>query len=123
MSRDASLLQQRQELIRQIEQLGPMRKGSVTQQMLPYKKKDGSVAHRGPYFTYTFKKGGKTRGRHLRGLEEAELYRAQIDRFRSFQDLSHRLVETSQAGADAEADARRGKKTGSSLFLPPIEGG
>ena len=110
MSRDASLPQQRQELIRRIEQLGPMRKGSVTQQMLPYKKTDGSRASRGPYFTYTFKQEGKTKGRHLRDEQEAELYRRQIDHFRSFQELSRRFVETSQALADVDANASGGKK-------------
>lgn len=53
--------------------------------------------------------GEKTKGRHLRGEKEARLYRQQIDRFRSFQDLSRRLVETGQALADAEAETRRNK--------------
>jgi hypothetical protein len=113
MSRDDSLLKMRQELIRQIDKLGPMRKGSVTEQMLPYKKKDGSVGRKGPYFTYTFKMGEKTKGRHLHDEKEARLYRQQIDRFRSFQNLSRRLVETGQALADAEAEMRRGKKNSS----------
>jgi hypothetical protein len=110
MSNDNSLLQQRQELIEQIERLGPMRKGSVTEQMLPYKRKDGSQGNRGPYFTYTFKQGNKTKGKHLADEQEAQLYREQIDRFRDYQELSSRFVETSQALADAEAQARRGKK-------------
>ena len=110
MSRDSSLLQRRQELLRRLEQLGPMRKGSVAHRMLPYRKADGSRASRGPYFTYTFKQAGKTKGRHLRDEQEAELYRRQIERFRSFQELSNRLVETGQALADLEAEASRGRK-------------
>lgn len=110
MSCNDSLPKTRQKLIQQIDLIGTMRKGSVTEQMLPYKKKDGSVARRGPYFTYTFKEGAKTKGRHLRDQEEAQLYQGQIERYRTFQDLARRLVETSQAMADAEADGRRCKK-------------
>ena len=110
MSSDDSLLQQRQELIEQIDRLAPIRKGSVTEQMLPYKRNDGSKGTRGPYYTYTFKQGNKTKGKHLADEQEAQLYREQIGRFRDYQELSSRFVETSQALADAEADARRGKK-------------
>ena len=110
MPRDDSLLKQRQELIQQIDQLGAMRKGSVNKQMLPYKRKDGSTARRGPYFTYTFKEKNKTKGQHLHDENEADLYQKQIDRFRTFQNLSQRLVETSQAMADAEANKTRCKK-------------
>ena len=38
-----SLLRMRQKLIQQIDQIGTMRKGSVTEQMLPYKKNGSSL--------------------------------------------------------------------------------
>lgn len=113
MSNSNSLSQLRHELLQQIGQLGPMRKGSVNKQMLPYKRKDGSQGLRGPYFTYTFKDEKKTMGRHLKDEQEAELYSQQIERFRSFKDLSHRFVETSQALADVEVEKRRCKKNSS----------
>jgi hypothetical protein len=113
MSQTSSLQQQFQELVGQLAQLGPMRRGSVAHRKLPYHRKDGSQGRRGPYCVYTFKQDGKTKSRYLASPEEEELFRAQIERFRSFQKISRRLVETSQALAELETDARRGKKNSS----------
>ena len=85
--------------------------GSITEQHLPTRRSDGSLYRRGPYLTYTFKKGGKTRGKHLRDAQEADLYRSQIEVFRRYQALSTQLVQVSQRLADLEAlGEQRGKK-------------
>ena len=99
------LSRQRARILDQIASLGPMRMGTVTDQMLPRRRKDGSVSRRGPYPTYTFKEGGRTRGKHLRTAEEAALYRRQIEVFRRYQELSAELVRVSQRLADREAAA------------------
>lgn len=105
------LAARRQRILEQIAALGPMRMGSITEQRLPYKRSDGSVRRRGPYFTYTFKRKGKTCGRHLRSVEEAEQYRRQIENYRCYQELSAELVEVSQTLADLEAEGKEeGKK-------------
>jgi len=105
------LSQERARLIEEIAALGPMRMGSICDHYLPTKRKDGSAYRRGPYPTYTFKRGGKTRGKQLRGAAEATLYREQIAAFRRFQALSTELVEVSQRLADLEvAGAPEGKK-------------
>ena len=104
------LSQQRARLVEEIAALGPMRMGSVCDHSLPTKRKDGSVYRRGPYPTYTFKQGGKTRGKQLRGAAEAALYRQQIEAFRRYQDLSAQLVQVSQRLADLEAAGDQGGK-------------
>ena len=96
----AVLQQTRQDLLAQMAQLGPMRLGSVSMLMLPRRAKDGTVKRRGPYPTYTFKKNGKTVGRHLRSAQEAELYKSQIAEQRRFEALAAQYAEVSQQLAD-----------------------
>jgi hypothetical protein len=107
------LSRQRTRIVEQIAALGPMRMGTVSDLMLPTRRKDGSVSRRGPYPTYTFKEGGKTRGKHLRTAEEVALYRRQIEVFRRFQELAAELVQVSQRLADREAAGDRASKKNS----------
>lgn len=101
----------RAQILDQIAALGPMRMGSINEQMLPYKQKDGFIRRRGPYLTYTFKQGGKTSGKHLRSREQATLYQRQIDNYRRYQELSAELVHVCQRLADLEAAGEQeGKK-------------
>ena len=103
----------RAQIIEQIAALGPMRRGSINEQLLPYTQPDGSIRRRGPYLTYTFKQGGKTCGKHLRNQEQADLYRRQIEAFRRYQELSAELVQVSQTLADLEAAGDAGSKKNS----------
>ena len=98
----------RLQLLEEIGQLGAMRMGTVSEQMLPGRRADGTAYRRGPYLTYTFKRGGRTNGRHLRGEQEAQVYRSQIEVFRRYQQLSAELVEVSQRLADLEAAGEAG---------------
>jgi len=103
----------RAQIVKQIGALGAMRMGSITEQHLPTRRSDGSMYRRGPYLTYTFKHGGKTRGKHLRDAQEGELYRRQIEAFRRYQDLCAQLVQVSQRLADLEAAGDQGGKKNS----------
>ena len=107
------LIGQRAQIVDQIAAVGPMRMGSITEQHLPARRADGSIYRRGPYLTYTFKKDGKTCGKHLRDDQEADLYRGQIAAFRRYQELSAQLVQISQRLADLEAVGDRGSKKNS----------
>jgi len=110
MQAQSQLHRERQRLLEEIGALGTMRKGSVTRQSLPYRRKDGTTRRRGPYLTYTYKAAGKTRGKHLRGEEEAEVFRRQIRAYRQYQDLSAQLVDVCHRLADLEAAGATGKK-------------
>lgn len=113
MESSRKLTARRVQILDQIAALGPMRMGSINEQMLPYKQPDGSIRRRGPYLTYTFKQGGKTRGKHLRHQEEAALYQRQIDTYRRYQELSAELVQVSQSLADLEASGEQESKKNS----------
>ena len=113
----AQLENKKESLLQEIAALGPMRMGSVSERMQPTRRRDGTVYRRGPYTMYTYKKGGKTHGRHLPEGRDADLYRRQIENHRRFEQLSRELVETSQRLADFEAardsGAKKNSKSGS----------
>jgi hypothetical protein len=113
MESSQQLTVRRAQIVEQIASLGPMRMGSIAEQYLPTRRKDGSTYRRGPYLTYTYKRQGKTCGKHLRNTEEAAVYRRQIDTYRRWQALSAELVETSQRLADLEAGGAAGCKKNS----------
>jgi hypothetical protein len=105
------LTSRKDQILAELASLGPMRKGSVSQQYVEVVLKDGSVRRRGPYALYTFKEKGKTMSRRLRDAAEAAVYAEQIAAFRRFQELTGELAQLSQRLADLEAsDQAEGKK-------------
>lgn len=97
--------------VEKMAQLQPMRKGSVTEQVVSARARDGRRVQRGPYPLYTCKKEGRTHSRRI-PRERVDLYREQIERFREFQDLIVEYSQISEQLADAEA-APGGQKKGS----------
>lgn len=98
------------EILREIANLGPMRKGSLCQRLLKRKTAQGTIKTRGPYWYYTFKIKDRTVGKILKDAE-APIYQEQIDRFRRFQSLTQQFAERSQRIADQEAKKAGIKKT------------
>lgn len=94
------LRNRRTQIIREIEALEPMRKGSVVDQFVETARKDGSKSKRGPYPLYSYKDKGRTISRRVAQGEEADAYRQQIEVFRRFETLSAELVDISQRIAD-----------------------
>ena len=108
---NATQLQSRlQKTLQEVAHRKPMRKGSITQQTVATRTKDGVPAVRGPYPLYTCKKKSRTHSKRIPG-EQVPLYREQIERFRRFQELIVEYAETSEQLADAEA-AQGGQKKG-----------
>ena len=102
MNPSAQLQNRRDEIIKELASLPPMRKGSVIPQWLQTVRKDGSKTKRGPYLVYSYKDKNKTISKRVPRQQE-ELYRKQIQAFRRFQKLSAELVEISQRLADVAA--------------------
>lgn len=102
----ASLERQRQQLLDEIARLPPMRRGCLRSFSPTRKRKDGSIARRGPYWNYSYKRGGKSRGRHIGEEATARIYREQIEVFRRFRHLCARLVEVSQDLADRAVEKK-----------------
>jgi len=110
MDRFPQLLKERARILEEIAQLGPMRRGTVYDFRPSFTRKDGSRKWRGPYPTYTCKKKGKTKGKHLRSAAEAEIYRKQIHVRRRFEELTAQFADVSERLADLEACETDGKK-------------
>jgi hypothetical protein len=111
MNQIATLQNQREEILAELAQLAPMRRGSVTEQMVPVQRADGTRGERGPYPVYTYKEQGETRSRRLHDAAEVAAYRGQIQAFRRFQELTRRLAEIGERLADLDLAAGEVKKT------------
>ncbi len=114
MKKIEKLTERKLEVLKEIAALGPMRKGSLTEQFLETKRKDGTITKRGPYLVYTFKEKGKTNSRRIKEGQEAQVYRGQIATFRHYQELSRELVRLSGRIADLAATETDGQKKTSS---------
>ena len=113
MDRCSQLLKDKARILEQIAQLEPMRKGSVSEYSPSFTRKDGSRKPRGPYHLYTHKKKGKTKGKHLKGSAETELYQRQIAQFRRFEELVAQFADVSERLADlqtCETDAKKNSR-------------
>ncbi len=87
-----SIRKRRREILSELAALEQMRRGSVTEQSVHLKCKDGSVSDYGPYPLYTFKEKGKTVSHRIRDRAQVPVYRKQIEAFRRFESLSAELV-------------------------------
>lgn len=100
MRRQEALQAQRQHILRQIEQLEQMRRGSLTEQFVEAVKADGSRSRRGPYPLYTYKDKNRTISRRVSDPQLLPLYRDQIQAFRRFQELSAELTRLGEELSD-----------------------
>src|SRR5437667_9871497 len=96
-----TLERQRAEILRQMQQLGDMRRGSVVEQYLRCGKspccckRPGHPGH-GPYFALTCKVAGKTKTRQLRAGPVLEKVRREVQAFHRFRELSERLIQINE---------------------------
>ena len=82
-----NLQPQRQQLLQQLSGLQELRRGSLSEQFLMVKHKDGSRVKRGPYPLFTRKHGQKTISRRLTDPSLVPLYRQQIQAMRQFETV------------------------------------
>jgi hypothetical protein len=96
-----TLERHRAEILRQMQQLGDMRRGSVVEQYLRCGKspccckRPGHLGH-GPYFALTCKVAGKTKTRQLRAGPVLEKVRREVQAFHRFRELSERLIQINE---------------------------
>ena len=90
----------RQTLLQQLSGLQQLRRGSLTEQFLLVKRKDGSRVKRGPYPLLTRKEGQKTVSRRLTDPELLPLYRQQIQAMRQFERVIGQLVQVGEQLSD-----------------------
>jgi hypothetical protein len=102
---------QRQSLLDQLAQLQQIRRGSLTEQFLMVKRKDGSRVKRGPYPLLTKKDGVKTISQRLCDPAVCALYRQQIEAMRQFENVVGQLVQIGEKLSDLAVAETVQKKT------------
>ena len=100
MRQQEALQARRQLVLRQIEQIEQMRRGSLTEQFVEAVKADGSRSRRGPYPLYTYKDKNRTVSRRVSDPQALPLYRDQILAFRRFQELTAELTRLGEELSD-----------------------
>lgn len=117
MTRIDTIRKRRREILNELAVLEQLRRGSVTEQALRRRRKDGTVLEYGPYPLYTFKKKGKTVSRRITDPAQVAVYRKQIDAFRRFEALSAELVrlgeEISELALSSEDELKKKPKRNS----------
>jgi len=107
----AALEAQRDGILREIAQLGDMRKGSITEAFRSCGK-PGCACHRrdhpghGPYYAYTMKVAGKTWTVQLRAGARLEKFHREVDTCKEFRALSDKLVPVNSDAARATPTSR-----------------
>jgi len=105
------LRSRRQQVLRELAELGEMRRGSISEQFVESPGRDGVRKRRGPYYVHTYKEKGKTVSRRLTGPEQVALRQKQIDAFRRFQELTAELLRIGEQIADLALSGEEEKKT------------
>lgn len=95
-----SLLQKRQQIIEELGNLGPVRRGSITEQHYESTLADGRKVRRGPYLLYSYKEKQRTVSCRLTDGAQVSMYRQQIAAYRQFQRLTSELVAVGERIAD-----------------------
>ncbi len=107
----SKLEQQRQNLLQQLSGLSQLRRGSLTEQFLMVKRKDGSKVKRGPYPLLTRKEGQKTLSQRLTDPNLIPVYRQQIRAMRQFETVVGQLVRVGEQLSDLAVAEVVQKKT------------
>lgn len=106
-----NLQQQRRQLLQQLSGLQELRRGSLTEQFLMVKRKDGSRVKRGPYPLLTRKQGQKTVSLRLTDPALVPLYRQQIQAMRQFETVMDGLIQVGEQLSDLAVAEVVQKKT------------
>jgi hypothetical protein len=109
----SNLERQRQSLLQQLSALPQIRRGSLTEQHLMVKRKDGSQVKYGPYPLLTRKEGSKTVSERLTDPAVVPLYRQQIQAMRQFERVVGQLVQVGEQLSDLAVAQEAQKKTAS----------
>ena len=96
----------REALLKQITQLGDMRRGSITETFRPCGKPNcgcSAADHpgHGPYYAFTTKAAGKTKTIQLRAGSRLTKFQREVDAYRRFRSLTEQLLEVNKAICDA----------------------
>ena len=107
----SNLEHKRRQLLQQLSGLQQLRRGSLSEQFLTVKRKDGSTVQRGPYPLLTRKEGPKTLSLRVSDPELLAVYRRQIQTMRQFETVVDQLVRVGEQLSDLAVAEMTQKKT------------
>ncbi len=106
-----NLENQRQQLLRKLSNMRELRRGSLTEQFLMVKRKDGSRVKRGPYPLFTRKEAKKTVSVRLSDPALVPIYRQQLQTMREFETVVSQFVRVGEEFSDLAVAEVVQKKT------------
>jgi hypothetical protein len=106
----SQIRQRREEILREVAGLEFIRRGSVTEQVLHPRGRNGRQYTCGPYPLYSFKRKGRTLSRRLSAAESGRI-RTEVEAGHRFQDLMQELMELGEAACGLGETRNAEKKT------------
>jgi hypothetical protein len=109
----AALVTKRDVILREMAQVGDMRRGSITEAFRPCGKANCACSQtnhpgHGPYYAFTTKVGGKTKTVQLRVGSRLTKFQREVDAYRRFRSLTEQLLEVNEAICDKRSEEEGG---------------
>ena len=90
----------KEEIMREFQNMGPMRRGSVNAQYFKKSQVDSNIPGNGPYYVLTRKEHGKSLSRRILA-GEVEKVVTETETHRQFRSLAKEFVEISEKMSDS----------------------
>src|SRR6266545_3015052 len=105
----AAFVTKRDAILREMAQMGDMRRGSITEVFRPCGKANcacsqGDHPGHGPYYAFTTKVAGKTKTIQLRAGSRLTKFQREVDAYRRFRSLTEQLLEVNEAICDKRSE-------------------
>jgi len=106
----SQIRRRREEILREVEGLEFVRRGSVTEQVLHPRRPNGRQYTCGPYAMYSFKRNGRTVSRRL-SAEASVRMRKEVEAGHRLQELMQELMALGEAACELGETRNAEKKT------------
>ena len=106
----SQIRQRREEILNELAGLELIRRGSVTEQVLHPRGRNGRQYACGPYALFSFKRNGRTLSRRL-SADKAGRIRKEVEAGHRFQALTQELMELGEAACELGETQNAEKKT------------
>ena len=101
---------ERQEILRDMAGIERMRRGTVSEQYVKTRQKDGSVIENGPYFLYSRTEKGRSVSQRITA-DVLDRYRAETENCRRFKELANRCVLVCEGLAEQDEGSQEKKRS------------
>jgi len=99
----------RQEILQEMCGIRRMRRGTVNEQFVRTRRRDGTVVENGPYYLYSRTEKGQSFSQRIPAVD-AERFRQETEACRRFKELAMQCVLVCESLAEREPDLEGKKK-------------